>query len=82
MSLNLDAEYDKRIHVDATLALRRHEIDASGLAAVLIRYPWATARVAFTIYWQALKLWLKRTPFYDHPASGGENTISKLKTKT
>lgn len=82
LSLNLDAELEDRVHVDATLALRRHEIDRRSLHAVLIRYPWMTARVAFSIYWQALKLWLKRTPFYDHPATRGEQTISKLKTKT
>jgi len=82
LSLNLDAEQAERVHVDATLALRRHEIDARGLAAVLLRYPWMTARVAFTIYWQALKLWLRRTPFYDHPATRGDEMTSKLKTKT
>jgi len=82
LSVNLDAEVEGCIHVDATLALRRREIDASSLAAVLIRYPWATAKVAFTIYWQALRLWLKRTPFYDHPATRGDHSMSKLKTKT
>ena len=35
---------------------------------MLASYPWMTARVAVGIYWQAFRLWLKRTPFYVHPA--------------
>lgn len=26
-----------------------------------------TAKVVFAIHWQALRLWLKRNPVYDHP---------------
>ncbi len=82
LSVNLDAEFDNRVHVDATLALKRHEIDRHSLNAALLRYPWMTAQVAFAIYWQALRLWLKRTPIYDHPASRGEQPTSRLKTRT
>jgi len=82
LALNLDAEFEDRLHVDATMALKRREINAYSLAAILVQHPWMTARVALAIYWQALKLWLKKTPFYDRPAGGGNNTISKLKTKT
>jgi len=81
LAVNLDAEVEGRVHVDATMALKRREIDARGLAAVLVRYPWMTARVALAIYWQALRLWFKRTPIYDHPVGGG-NKISRLNTKT
>jgi DUF1365 family protein len=82
LALNLDAEYEGRVHVDATLALKRREIDAHSLAAILVRHPWMTARVVLGIYWQALKLWLKKTPFYGHPEGGGTDKISRLKTKT
>ena len=65
------------------MALRRREIDGPALNRMLVVHPWMTAKVAGAIYWQALKLWFKRTPFYDHPASDGDytDTLSKLKTK-
>ena len=52
---------------DATLRLRREEISGATLAGALLRYPWMTARVAVAIYWQALRLRLKRAPYHEHP---------------
>lgn len=53
---------------DATLTLERREITGRSLAGALVRHPWMTARVAGGIYAQALRLWLKRTPFFPHPS--------------
>jgi DUF1365 family protein len=53
---------------DASLALERREITGRSLAGVLVAYPFMTARVLLGIYWQALLLRLKRTPFHTHPA--------------
>jgi DUF1365 family protein len=54
---------------DATLALRRRPLNGASLARVLWRYPLMTAQVVGAIHWQALRLWLKRIPIHDHPAS-------------
>ena len=52
----------------ATLALRRRPISGWTLAATLLRYPWMSARVITAIHWQALRLWLKRVPYHEHPS--------------
>jgi DUF1365 family protein len=52
---------------DATLALRRREIGAASLAGALLRFPFMGARVLAAIYWQALRLWLRRVPYHSHP---------------
>jgi len=55
--------------VDVTLMLRRRTFNAANLARVLLRFPAMTLRVVIAIHWQALRLWLKHNPVYDHPKS-------------
>jgi hypothetical protein len=52
---------------DATLSLRRREINRSNLSRVLMRYPLMTVQVLAKIHWQALRLWAKGARFYVHP---------------
>jgi len=54
---------------DATQHMRRRPLDGAGLARVLLRYPMMAMQVLGAIHWQALRLWLKRTPVHDHPSN-------------
>jgi DUF1365 family protein len=58
---------------DADLALQRHPLTGAGLARVLLRHPLMTVQVVAAIHWQALRLWLKRTPVHDHPSIAGKH---------
>ena len=56
---------------DATMRLDRAPLTAATLRAALLHSPFMTGKVIAAIYWQALRLWLKRVPFHDHPRSSG-----------
>lgn len=51
----------------ATLALRRREISSRSLATILSTYPFMTLKVVSAIYYEALRLWLKKIPYSPHP---------------
>jgi len=51
---------------DASLSLQRTEISSGSLAKVILGYPFMTLKVLLAIYWQALKLIIRRVPFYPY----------------
>jgi len=51
----------------AELACERRPITGRSLAAVLLRHPLQPLLLHAAIYWQAARLYLKRTPFFTHP---------------
>jgi DUF1365 family protein len=67
LHVHMDVRDGAKNEFDATLVLERREISAANLARVLWRYPAMTLRVVAAIRWQALRVWLKRNPVYDHP---------------
>jgi hypothetical protein len=64
---------------DATLTLKRSPITSFQLARVLVQFPLVTLKVVTAIYFEAVRLWLKKVPFYAHPDDNNEapNQASK-----
>lgn len=65
----IDYQGGKRVF-DASLALHRREITPAALTNMLIKYPMLSGKVVAMIYWQALRLVIKKTPFFPHPKKG------------
>ena len=76
LNVHMESFKENKKFFDATLTLRRREITGPLLNRVLWTYPLMTLKVTAMIYWQALRLRLKKAPFYAHPekrAEGGLN---------
>lgn len=70
---------DERLHISmqsfeegqhmftASMRLQAETISQSSLNRTLLQFPLMTMKVIAAIYWQALRLWWKKTPFYEHP---------------
>jgi DUF1365 family protein len=58
---------DGQILFDASLGLKRRTMSRKALSRVLMIYPLMTLKVTAMIYWQALRLFIKKAPFFTHP---------------
>jgi hypothetical protein len=52
---------------DASLHLETAPFCSRALRRALARAPWLSITAHAAIYWQALRLWLRRAPFHVHP---------------
>lgn len=53
---------------DSTLKLKRKTFTLKNVISIFVRFPFVTFKTMLAIYFQALKLYLKKVPFYSHPS--------------
>lgn len=67
LSVHIDSVREGSKWFDVTFLLKRRPISGFQLARVLLKHPFMTGKVTAAIYWQAIRLWLKKVPFVPHP---------------
>ena len=66
---------------DASLSLQRTELNRASLHRYLLQFPWMTGKTVAAIYWQALRLLLKRIPLFTHRAAEGDFRVARPASK-
>jgi DUF1365 family protein len=79
LSLSLSNWQGNRRVFKADLALNRRELSPARLNLMLLKFPFLTLRVTMAIHWQALRLWLKKTPFLTHPDKQTKTSWEELR---
>lgn len=67
LTVHIDVLREGERVFDATLACSRRPLTTGALAAQIARQPFDAARTVGRIHWQALRLWLKKAPFFTKP---------------
>jgi len=65
--LHMENWQDQQRHFDATLTLVASPATRGTLLKTLARQPWMSLKTIAGIHFEALHLWLKRAPVYNHP---------------
>ncbi|RUO38434.1 DUF1365 domain-containing protein [Aliidiomarina shirensis] len=66
--VHIEAHREQRVF-DASMTLTRYALNQSEIKRVLRKHPWMALKIVSGIYWQALKLFAKRVPYFGHPGN-------------
>jgi len=62
--------------LDVTMLLERTSLTGANLNWMLVKYPLISFQTFGAIYWQALRLYLKKVPFFSHPKNSPSSETS------
>lgn len=82
LTVQIDDVHDGTKILDATLVLRQRPITGLSLAAALMQFPLMSVKVLAGIYWQALRLWWKRIPYFPHPRTARDDSARQSTPRT
>ncbi|NYS78265.1 MULTISPECIES: DUF1365 domain-containing protein [Halomonadaceae] len=72
--LHMENWREQQCHFDATLTLNASPATRGALIKALARQPWMSLKTIAGIHFEALRLWLKRAPVYNHPKQRKETS--------
>ncbi|AJY52675.1 DUF1365 domain-containing protein [Halomonas sp. KO116] len=72
--LHMENWREQQCHFDATLTLNASPATRGALIKALARQPWMSLKTIAGIHFEALRLWLKRVPVYNHPKQRKETS--------
>ena len=67
LSVHMKNFKEKEKVFDVTLSLKREPFTNRTLLTAILRFPLLTLLVVFRIHWQAIRLYIRRAPFFTHP---------------
>lgn len=67
MTMTLENWKNNTKHFEAGISLSHHPMTKKAVRQQFIKHPLSPYKAVAAIYWQALKLYVKRIPFYSHP---------------
>lgn len=67
LNVHMENHRDGEKIFDATMQLQQQAMTSRTMAGVLLKFPFMTVKIVAAIYFEALRLWLKRVPFIAHP---------------
>lgn len=64
--------YKEQRHFTAAINMTKMSLNSKSMTNVMLSIPSMTIKTVAGIYWQALKLFIKRVPFYSYPSNNKE----------